>query len=159
MRVALTPVVPADIKQAADEALCNRMETISVGEKLTLAHRASRRVAGELLADGDARVVHAALENPRLTEPTIVRALMRHDAPTVMVEAVCRHPQWSVRREIRVALLRTEKTPLARAVEFARGFPAAQVREILRNSRLPGNIKAALLKDIETRVSGANSRS
>jgi hypothetical protein len=157
MQVALTPVVPADIKLAADEALCNRMETISIGEKLTLAHRASGRVAGELLGDGDARVVQAALENARLTESVIVRALMRHDAPTAMVEAVCRHPQWSLRREIRVALLRNEKTPLARAVEFARGLPAAQLREILHNSRLPGNVKAHLLVDIEKRGSGKHS--
>jgi hypothetical protein len=161
MHVALTPVVPADIKLAADEALCNRMETISVGEKLTLAHRASGRVAGELLADGDARVVHAALENSRLTEPAIVRALMRHDAPMIMVEAVCRHPHWSLRREIRVALLRNEKTPPARAVEFARGLPAAQLREILHNSRLPGSIKASLLNDLEKRgrASGGGPRS
>lgn len=157
MQVALTPVVPADIKLAADEALCNRMETISVGEKVTLAHRASGRVAGDLLGDGDARVVHAALENARLTEPAIVRALMRHDAPTALVEAVCRHPQWSLRREIRVALLRNEKTPGARAVEFARGFPAAQVREILHNSRLPGNLKASLLKELEKRTSGSGT--
>jgi hypothetical protein len=159
MQVALTPVVPADVKLAADEVLCNRMETISVGEKLTLAHRASGRVAGELLADGDARVVHAALENARLTEPAIVRALMRHDSPTAMLEGVCRHPQWSLGREIRIALLRNEKTPLARAVEFARGLPAAQVREILHNSHLPGSIKAALLQDLEKRGSGKSFRS
>ncbi len=65
MQVALTPMVPADLKLAADEVLCNRLETISPGEKLTLAHRASGRVAGELLRDGEARVVHAALENPQ----------------------------------------------------------------------------------------------
>jgi hypothetical protein len=161
MQVALTPTVPADIKLAAEEALCSRMETISVGEKLTLSHRASGGIAGELLADGDARIVHAALENTRLTESAIVRALMRHDAQAAMVEAVCRHPQWSLRREIRVALLHNEKTPLARALEFARSLPAPQLREILHNSRLSGNIKAALLKDLETRGmgSGGSSRS
>jgi len=31
VQVALTPTVPADLKRAADEALCNRLETISSG--------------------------------------------------------------------------------------------------------------------------------
>jgi hypothetical protein len=154
MHVALTPVVPADIKMAADEALCHRMETISAGEKLTLAHRASGRVAGELLLDPEARVVHAALENSRLTEAAIVRALTRHEGSAAFVEAVCHHRQWSLRREVRVALLRNEKTPMARAVEFARTLPAGQVREILQGSRLPGNVKELLLKEVERRGTG-----
>jgi hypothetical protein len=58
-----------------------------------------------------------------------------------------------------VALLRNEKTPMARAIEFARTMPAAQVREILQNSRLPGNIKAYLLADLEKRTSGNGVRS
>ena len=151
MQVALTPVVPADVKLAADEALCNRMETVSSGEKLTLAHRASGRVAGELLLDAEVRVMQAALQNSRLTETAIVHALMRPEAPAALVEAVAHHPQWSLRREVRLALLRNEKTPMARVVEFARGIPAGELREILQGSQLPGNVKAFLMTDLEKR--------
>jgi hypothetical protein len=155
MQVALTQAVPADVKLAADEALCNRMETISSGEKLTLAHRASGRVAGELLLDRDSRVMQAALQNSlqnsRLTEASIVGALVRPETTAALVEAVSHHGQWSLRREVRVALLRNEKTPMARAVEFARRLPIAQVREILQGSRLPGNVKKFLLADLGKR--------
>jgi hypothetical protein len=152
MQVALTLAVPADVKLAADEALCNRMETVSSGEKLTLARRASGRVAGELLQDRDSRVMQAALQNSRLTETLIVRALMRPEPTTGFVEAVSHHPQWSLRREVRVALLRNEKTPMARVVEFARSLPAAQLKEILRGSRLPANVKSFLLADVGKRL-------
>lgn len=151
MQVALTPVVPADVKRAADEALCNRLETLSPGERLALAHRGSGRIAGVLLLDAEWRVVHAALENSRLTEAAIVQALMRHEAPAAMVEAISHHGRWSLRREIRVALLRNEKIPMARAVEFARSLPAAQVREILQGSRLPANVKNLVLKELQAR--------
>ncbi len=153
MQVALTPVVPADVKLAADEALCNRMETISSGERLSLAHRGSGRIAEALLGDAEARVIHAALQNSRLTEAAILKAVSRHDSSATLVEAVCHHPQWSLRREVRMALLRNEKTPLARAAEFARALPAAQLLEILQNSRLPGNVKSYLLKDLDHRSS------
>jgi hypothetical protein len=157
MQLALTPIVAADLKQAADETLCNRMDTVSQGEKITLAHRASGRVAGELLLDADARVVQAAMQNSRLTESSIVRVLMRPEASAVFVEAVSHHPQWSLRREVRLALLRNEKTPMARAVEFARALPARQVREILQGSRLPTHVKAYLFAHLEKRVGNARA--
>ena len=152
MQVALTPTTPADVKMAADEALCNRLESISSGERLALARRASTRVAGALLHDREGRVIHAALENSRLTEAAVVKALLRADAAAGLVEAVSHHPQWSLRREVRVALLRNEKTPMTRALEFARSLPPREVREILHNSRLPANIKAYVLKDQEQRA-------
>jgi hypothetical protein len=50
-----------------------------------------------------------------------------------------------------MALLRNEHTSLARALEFARRLPPAQLRDILHASRLPEKIKAYLRKDMETR--------
>jgi hypothetical protein len=148
MQVALTPVVPADIKRAADEALATRLETVSSGEKLSLARRASGRIAEELLLEKEARVMRAALENSRLGESSIVKALARQDVPVALVESVCHHPKWSLRREIRIALLRNDKTPLAKALQFAHSLPPALVREILHNSRLSANTKTYLLKEL-----------
>lgn len=156
MQVALTPAVPGDVKVAAEEALIHRMETISPGERLSLARRASGRVAGELLHDPEQRVIHAALENSRLTEASVIRALMSQKARAVFVQAVCHHPKWSLRREIRITLLRNESTPMASALAFARALPAALVREILQNSRLPASVKTCLMEKIE-RESGENS--
>lgn len=151
MQVALTPVVPADLKMAAEESLINRLEKIPQGERLSLAHRASRRVVGALLLDPEPRVIHTALENSRLTESVVIKALMGRDTTAALVAAVCHDPKWSLRREIRVALLRNEKTPVTPAREFARSLPGALLREILHNSRLPEVIKTCLLRDVTER--------
>ena len=148
MQVALAAAVPADVKLAAEETLIHRMEAISIGEKLSLARRASGRISGELLLDPEPRVVSMALENSRLTEATVIKVLMRQDTPAKFVQMVCHHPKWSVRREIRIALLRNEKTSLARALEFARSLPAPLIFEILQASRLPTHIKAHLLREV-----------
>jgi hypothetical protein len=152
MQVALTPAVPADVKRAADDVLLNHLETVTAGERLTLAHRGSGRLAEELLLDEDARVAQGALQNPRLTEVSIVRALRRPEVCSALVDAICRHPQWSLRREVRIALLRHEKTPAAHAVEYARMLPPSLVREILQTSRLPAGVKSLLLKELQERT-------
>jgi hypothetical protein len=145
------PAVAADLKRAADELLVARLASITLGERITLARRSSALVAAALLLDQESRVWQTALENPRLTEAAIAKALQRSNATAAFVEAVCRHPKWSLRHEIRMALLRNEKTPLARALEFARRLPPAQLRDILHTSRLPERIKKCLREDPQTR--------
>jgi hypothetical protein len=152
MSTALAPVVAADIKRAAEGVLLSRMEMISTGEKLTLARRASGRVAGELLLDKEPRVMKTALDNARLTEAAVIKVVLRRDAPAPLVTAVCHHSKWSVGREVRIALLRNEKTPLARALEFARSLPPAMFREVMRISHLPASTKSCLMKDFEHRM-------
>lgn len=159
MNVALTPATPADIKRSAEELLVNRLETISSGEKMSLARRASGRVAGRLLLDPDQRVMRAALENPRLTENLVVAAVVRRDSTQQLVESVCRHPKWSARREIRIALLRNDKTPLASALEYARTLPVPMLREILQHSALPSATKLYLQRTLAGRPTRPDSAS
>ncbi len=146
MQFALIPAVAADLKRVADELLVARLASITLGERIALARRSSAMVASALLLDKESRVWQTALENPRLSESGIVRALLRPTATHAFVKAVCHHAKWSLRPEIRMALLRNEYTPLARALEFARRLPPAQLRDILHASRLPEKIKSYLRK-------------
>ncbi len=60
LKVALSPRVPADVKVAVDVVLISRLKTVTLGERLTLARRASGRVAAALLLDvesGDGKVI------------------------------------------------------------------------------------------------------
>src|SRR5215469_4692702 len=72
MQLALTPAVAADIKHAAEEQVLVRTESLSAGEKISLARRGPGRIASELLKDKDARVISVALDNGRLVEAGVV---------------------------------------------------------------------------------------
>ena len=148
MRFALTSTAAADLRRVADELLLSRLTSITLGERIALARRSSELVAGGLLLDKETPVWQAALDNPRLTESAVVKALQRSGATPALVGVVCHHAKWSVRPEIRIALLRNQHTPLAKALEFARGLPPTQLRDILHASRLPEKIKSYLRKDL-----------
>jgi hypothetical protein len=160
MKVALSPTVPADVKVAVDDVLISRLKTVTIGERLTLARRASGRVAAALLLDvetigikitdaktvaRETRVMQTALENPRLTEALVIDSVLRPAPSAALVHAVAQHAKWSPRREVRAALLRTEHLSLARALEFSREIPTPLLYELLTNSRLPVQIKDQLL--------------
>lgn len=147
MQFALIPAAAADLKRIADELLLSRLSSITLGERISLARRSSTLVAGRLLLDQESQVWQPALENARLTEAAIVKALQRAAATPAFVEAVSHHSKWSVRHEVQVALLRNAHTPLAKAIEFSRRIPPRQLRDILHTSRLPEMIKSYLRKE------------
>ncbi len=151
LSLALTPTLAADLKIAAEQTIITRLETITEGERLTLAKRGSTRVAAALLAGTQVRVLQAALDNPHLTEACVVKALAAADTSQTLVEAVCRHGKWSLRLEVRIALLRNQKTPLARIIAIAESLPAPAVRELLAHSRLSENVRRYLLARVERR--------
>jgi hypothetical protein len=154
MRVALTPVVAADIKKVAEDGLVSRMDTIAAGERLTLAKRASGGVAAALLLDAERRIVEASLLNPQMTEAAIIRALTKGSSSASLVEIVCNHPKWSLRRDIRLALLRNDKISMAKAIFFAQSLPSMALRDVLHHSRLSPRIREYLLRVLEERPQG-----
>ncbi|HSZ64420.1 MAG TPA: hypothetical protein VK828_21655 [Terriglobales bacterium] len=171
MKLALSPGAPADVKVAVDDILIARLETVTIGERLALARRAAGRVAAALLLDGDkanvpaieakiadcktqsprTRVMLTALDNPRLTEALVISSVLRADASAALVHAIASHAKWSSRREIRVALLRTEHLSLACGLEFSSEIPTEALRELLDSSRLPMKIKEQILRVGEER--------
>jgi hypothetical protein len=151
MQFSLIPTVAADLKHVADGILVGRLASITLGERIALARRSSAMVAAALLLDAESRVWQTALQNPRVSEASVVKALLRPCATPAFVKAVCHHAKWSLRPEVRYALLRNEYTPLAPALEFARRLPPAQLRDILHSSRLPNRIKNCLRDELEAR--------
>jgi hypothetical protein len=106
MKVAVGPAsLPPEIKVIAERLLISRLETMPLGEVKTLARRASGGILDEMTRHPDAGVVRALLNNPRLTEATIVKALRREKVSGELMLAVRRHAKWSLRQEIRDAVL------------------------------------------------------
>ena len=146
MQISLLPGVAADLKLAIEDVLVGRLSTLSAGERITLAKRSSGRVAAALLNDSDHRVIEAGLNNPFLTEALVVKALIQQKPSDLLSPRVCRHGKWSVRKDIHLAALRNGFTPLAAAIRFAEKLPLALLKDLFKQSSLPGQIKTYLLE-------------
>ena len=78
-----------------------------------------------------------ALDNPPLTEPLVIQALMKRTAPELLFVQAGNHPKWSHRREVQIALLRSEKTPIELAQQLSRHFSEEALRSIVPPERIP----------------------
>ncbi len=151
MQLALSPAVLADVRRMAEELILTRLETITTGERLALARRASLRVTEALLADRDERVMEAALDSPRLNEAAVIAGVQRPGAPEALVKRVCEHRQWSLRRDVQIALLRNPHTPAARAAQFAASLPTLVLRDLAEQAQGSAAVRVEVKMELERR--------
>ncbi|MFQ5816450.1 MAG: hypothetical protein ACE5H2_00655 [Terriglobia bacterium] len=142
--VVQQPAVSAEIKRLAEDNIINRLEQLPLGQRITLARRVSGRVVAALLALGDEPVIPVALDSPFLTEAALIRLLERDEIPTAVIEQIARHPKWSLRYDIRLALLRHPLTPLARFLVFLPALTPQDLRLIASDHKIPADRRTYL---------------
>jgi hypothetical protein len=144
MQVALAPAVPADVKRLAQEVLIGKLGTLSMGERITLARQASSAIAGALLLHTEPAVIEAALQNPRTTESSIVKALAKPGTSPVFLSMLIDHPKWFLRREIQIGILRRPEATEPQVMKVAARLPKRVLQELLTQFNLPASRKQLL---------------
>ncbi len=71
--LCIIPGVTPDQKFGAERAILQRLPTTELGNKMTLARRATATVVGAILKEGNARLVEICLGSPRLREVDILQ--------------------------------------------------------------------------------------
>ena len=144
--VTLASPVPADLRRVAEDAVINRIPALSLGERVSMARRATGRVAGVLLLDREIRVVETALSNGRLTEELIVKALSMEQISVEAVEKIAGHGRWSLAYGVRLALLRQPLTSLGRVLALAPLVKRNDLVEISGDPRMPADRRMYLVR-------------
>lgn len=187
MKVALSPSVAADVKVAVDDILISRLKTVTIGERLTLARRASGRVAAALLLDVEgmdgkttdvgtidsrtvkAKAIHAATTRAKAIKTKAIRAGTRPQAARVM-ETALDNPRLTEALVINSVLRPAASPALIQAVvRHTKWSPRREIRAaLLRTEHLSlaralefgREIPAPLLRELlnSSRLPGENQR-
>lgn len=89
---------------------------LSLGERKALARRPNRAHFDKLLLDPHPAVITNLLGNPRLVEDDVVRLAAKRPGRADVLSAIARHPTWTQRPRVRVALVLNPATPLEIAI-------------------------------------------
>ena len=146
MKVVATPGVPADLRRVAEDAVTGRAPTLSLGERIAMARQGAGRIAGTLLLDKEKQVFETALNNPRLTEELVLKALAQENISAEAVEKTATHPRWAVVYSVRLALLRHPLTSLGRVLSISEQVKKRDLQEIVHDPRMPANRRDYLAK-------------
>ena len=116
--VGLDPSVRPVIRRAADQRLVERLQSLAVGERASIARRASPRVLHALRTDPTPRVVAALLDNPRLVEADLLPMVAGEASRPQVIAVILAHRKWGNRYPIRAAAARNPRTPLELALHL-----------------------------------------
>jgi hypothetical protein len=152
VQVAISPGVSAELKRNAEDQLISRLPQLPLGQKITLARRGPARVAGALVAEGHAQVISIALDNSKLTEAQILKALSRDKLPAAVILAIIEHRKWSISYNVRLALVRHPSSPLATILGYLPELTVSDLRELAAPGIVSENLRRYLLAEVQRRM-------
>jgi hypothetical protein len=152
--LCLVPGVTPDQKFAAERAILQRLPTTELGNKMTLARRATSTVVGEILKEGESRLVDICLSSPRLREVAILQFINGASASPETISMVARHPKWKLRPNLRLAILKNRRTPPVWFTLFLPQLRTPDVRNLLISRRLNPAQKKLVQNELKKRGSG-----
>lgn len=127
---------------APERPLRPRDRPLSLGERKSLARAIRRDVLVPLLRDPHPDVVAILLDNPHLTEADVVTvAALRPSVPASLV-LVARHTRWSVRYQVKRAIVLNPYTPTHVAVRLATTLRRPDLIDLARDLGLPTMLRS-----------------
>jgi len=146
--LCLQPVIPQEVKQAAEERIVAQIPKMPIGQRITLARRGPPRILAQLLLGENLQIIQAGLDNPYLTENILSQSLNRNDCPQKVVDSVATHKKWSTRYELRLALLRQSRLSMSHALKFIPDLKSTDLKELAYDSRVNIFIRNYLIKKL-----------
>jgi hypothetical protein len=152
--LCMLPGVTPDQKFAAERAILQRLPTTELGNKMTLARRATATVVGAILKEGDTHLVEICLSSPRLREVAILQFINSANASAETISMIARHPKWKLRPNLRLAILKNRRTPAIWFTLFLPQLRTPDIRNLLVSRRLAPAQKQLVQDELKKRGSG-----
>lgn len=146
-----------NIRQKIEQILKEKIPSLPLGNRITLAKRSSSQVVISLLetAKGGKEVsglIKTCLENPFLKEGDILKLINKPATPREVILAIATSPKWSTRYSIRYALTRNFNTPLSIIVEFLKDLNTQDLEELYKDEAVGSSTKPFIYRELIARM-------
>jgi hypothetical protein len=138
--------VASAVRVRAEALLKERLPELRLGDRVALARIATPPLLALLLADGDAKVVHGALDNPRLREEDLRLALRAVPVSRTLIEQTAASSRWRDAYGVRLELVLQPQTPLAIALAQVSSLVPRDLRRVAGTPGLAPLVQAAALR-------------
>jgi hypothetical protein len=140
----------SEVRHLAESVVIQRLPTMAVGDKITLARITAGEVLKTMRSEKDSRIINALLQNPRMTEEDVLFIVNQPKTPAPVLEVVAKSSKWACRKEVKIALIRNSSTPIAYAIGLISGLLATDLKMLVSDQK----VKVALRKMMETKLKG-----
>lgn len=134
------------IRRMAENQLKEKVQDLTLGEKISLARTAPRAVIGFLRWQSEPEVIRALLRNSHLVEDDIMVMINEETTPDYILEAIGTDFKWSLQYPIRLALIRNERTPLRVSLKFLSRLQKPDLKAVADAPHTPELLKRVAIR-------------
>ncbi|UCG37929.1 MAG: hypothetical protein JSV00_06925 [bacterium] len=118
-------------------SLSQRIQAMTVGEKIKLAMKGDKEARNILVKDNNKQVYMAVLGNPGLKESEIEMLARNTGTNTEILRAICRNREWISNRNIMHSVVMNPKTPPEISIRFLPRLSKKDLDFITKSRSLP----------------------
>jgi hypothetical protein len=146
--LARNHLLPVIYRKKLEAMVIEKIPTLALGIKKTLAKVAAGEVLISLIKDGYPDVIKLCLENPHLVEAHLYKVISHKMTTPGTIRTIAENRNWTFRYHVKFALIRNEHTPLARSVLFIADLKTADLRELYRDPHLPPGVRPYIHREL-----------
>lgn len=149
--ICFLPGSTADKRLIAERTILQRLPTTPLGNKITLARRATANIVAELLKEGQPTLTEVCLSSPRLQEAAIYKFLSGPRASAETISLIARHNRWQHRPNLRIAILRNSHTPDIWFILWLPKLSLALIKQMLTGKHRKPSQKRLITNELKRR--------
>ncbi len=141
-------------KQAEEErkiGLLQKIEKLSVGERIALALRGGQEIRSILLKDSNKEVVLTVLKNPKITETEVELVAHSRNVPEDALRAIHKSREWLKNYSIILALVNNPKTPPGIAITLVTSLRTKDIAILEKNKNVSEAVRSIAKKLLHVR--------
>ncbi|HXX80327.1 MAG TPA: hypothetical protein VEI46_02175, partial [Thermodesulfovibrionales bacterium] len=144
-QLSLPSPLPAKPRPGAEgraHGLLQKIQQLSVGERIALALRGGQEIRSILLKDSNKEVVLTVLKNPKITETEVELVAHSRNIPEEALRAIHKNREWMKNYAINLALVNNPKTPPGIGITLVSGLRLKDIAVLEKNKNVPEAIRA-----------------
>ena len=123
--------------------LLQKIQSLSVGERLQLALKGGREIRGILVKDSNKQVMLSVLENQKITESEVEIIARSRSVPEEALRTISKNREWLKNYAITFALVTNPKTPPGISVTLISGLKIKDLAILEKNKNVPELIRSS----------------
>jgi len=132
---------PPAVRRGAELQLVSRLPGLGAGEKRSIARLGGPGIIAQLRRDPDPKVIEALLENPRLTEGSLLPLVSSETTKPEILTVVARNKRWGIRYPVRQAVCKNPRTPAVTTLPLLPMLKKRDLAAMTKDRRLPAVVR------------------
>jgi Zn-dependent metalloprotease len=141
----------SDDSKLEAKSLLQRIQSMSVSEKVQFALHAGKDARSILIRDPNEQIAMAVLNSPKITEDEVLQIAQSRNVSDNILRALAKNRDWKKKYSINLALVNNPKTPIGVSLSFLQLLKKKDLAALTKNRNIGEALRSAANRLLRTR--------